>query len=338
MTARIAQVQLALDNGPDRPATDLTDRVSPRLVRLSLSERREAEADELEITLQNADGLLAIPATGRVLSLALGWQSGSDVPLGLVDKGRFTVDEVGEEGPPDVVVIRARSADMTGQLRQRRTKAWKATTLGAILREIAGRHGRAAKIDAQLAAQPVDAIEQEGKSDLVFARDLGRRYDAIATWKDGKLIFLPIGSSATASGAALATVSLRKADGWRWTFNQADREAYDGAAAQWHDQDAGRRKTVEEGGDNRRKLKRVYASEAEARQAAKAAASKAARKPFKFTYDLAIADPALQPDMRVGLAGWNARIDGISWLVESVTTEFGSGGLRQSIEMESALG
>ena len=51
----------------------------------------------------------------------------------------------------------------------------------------------------------------------------------------------------------------------------------DGAEAQWHDQGAARRRTVKVGGDNRRKLKRVYASEAEAKQAAQAAAGRAAR-------------------------------------------------------------
>ena len=329
MTARIAHVRLALEGG-----ADLADMINPRLVRLSLSERREAEADELELVLHNTDGKLAIPEAGRVLTLALGWQSGDDVPLGLVDKGRFTVDEVGEEGPPDVVIVRARSADLTGLLRQRRTKSWKQTTLGAILADIASRHDHTAKVAQQLASHPIAAIEQEGKSDMVFVRDLGRRFDAIATWKDGKLVFLPIGASATASGASLAGATLAKTDGWRWTFNQADREAYDGATAQWQDQDAGRRRTIREGGDNRRKLKRVYSSEEEARQAAKAATSRAGRSPYRFTYELAIADPALQPDMRVGLEGWGDRVAQVQWLIKSIETHFGAYGLKQNIEME----
>ncbi|MCH2496008.1 MAG: phage late control D family protein [Erythrobacter sp.] len=331
MTARIAHVRLALEGG-----ADLAAKINPRLVRLSLSERREAEADELELVLHNADRKLAIPEAGRVLTLAMGWQSGDDVPLGLVDKGRFTVDEVGEEGPPDVVIIRARSADLTGLLRQRRTKSWKQTTLGAILGDIASRHNRTAKVAQQLASQPIAAIEQEGKSDMVFVRDLGRRFDAIATWKDGKLVFLPIGESATASGAPLGTVQLGKIDGWRWTFNQADRESYDGASAQWHDQNAGRRRTVTEGGENRRKLKRIYASESEARHAAKAATSRAARKPYRFTYELAIADPALQPDMRVSLSGFGERIARLNWLVTSIKMHFGSNGLTQFVELEGA--
>ncbi|NCP11368.1 MAG: phage late control D family protein [Sphingomonadales bacterium] len=331
MTARKAAIALAVEGG-----ADLAEKIDPRLVGLSLVEKREGQADELDVRLQNADGRLAIPDPGVVLTLSMGWLSGADVALGLFDKGRFTVDEVGQEGPPDVVTFRARSANLTGLLRQRRTKTWKDITLGALLHEIAARHGSTARVDGALAALQVEPIEQEGKSDAAFVADLGRRYDAIATWKGGKLIFLPIGKSATADGTALGAQLLVKRDGWRWSFNRADRENYDGAAAQWQDQDAGRRRTVEVGGDNRRKLKRVYASEAEARQAATAAAGRAARMPYRFTYDLAIADPALQPDMKVALSGWGDRIDGISWLVESVRTDYSAQGMVQSIELESA--
>jgi len=92
---------------------------------------------------------------------------------------------------------------------------------------------------------------------------------------------------------------------------------------------------VKAGGGNPRKLKRVYASEAEAAQAAKAAQSRAARDPFSFTYDLAIADCALQVDQRISLSGWNSKIDAIDWLVESVETAMDAGGLVQSIKLES---
>lgn len=331
MTVRRAAIQLALESGED-----LADKINPRLVNLSLTESREGEADEIDIRLQNADGLLQIPEPGAVLTLAMGWASGADVPIGLVAKGRFTIAEVGQEGPPDVITFKGQSADMTGQLRQRRTKTWRDRSLGSVLDEIAARHGRTARIEPGLAGLAITIIEQEGKSDLAFVADLGRRYDAIATWKDGRLLFLPIGASATGSGQALATLTLSKRDGLRWTFSQADRERYDGAEAQWQDQDAARRRTVSTGGENRRKLKRVYANEAEARQAAEAASGRAARAPFRFTFDLATADCSLQPDMKITLSGWGAKIDGISWLVQSVRTEFGAYGLRQSIELESA--
>lgn len=333
MAANVAAVTLSIDGG-----ADLTGKVNPRLLELTLSEKREAEADELAITLHNHDGALAVPDPGVHLRLALGWTSRSDSrPTGMVDKGRFTVDEVEQSGPPDVVIVRARSADLTGLYRQRRTRTWRNTTLGSILGRIASEHGGFARIAGGLADKPIAAIEQEGKSDMAFVRDLGRRYDAIATWKAGMLLFAPIGLSAgLGSGSDLPLLTLAKVDGWEWRFAQADREAYDGAEAQWHDQRAGRRRTVKVGGENRRKLKRVYASEAEARQAAEASRTRDARKPFSFEYELAIAEPAIQPDQRVTLRGWGTKIDGLEWLVESVETTLGGSGLTQRITLESA--
>ncbi len=344
MTARKAAISLILEDG-----TDLADKLRPRLLSLRLSEKREDDADEIDLVLQNADGLLAVPRTGVRLALALGWESGADVPVGMVDKGRFTIDEIELSGPPDVLSIRGRSADLTGLLRKRETKSWRDTTLGSVLGQIASRHGRTARVASALVDRAIDVIEQEGKSDMAFVRDLGKRYDAVATWKDNFLLFLPIGSSATAAGAPLGQLVLTRRDGWQWTFREGQRQSYAGAEAQWQDSAAGRRRTVRVAGPvtparegetaptEPKKLKRVYASEAEARQAAEAAASRAARVPYEFTYDLAIADPALQPDMRVTLQGWNPTIDGISWLVKSVETSFEGGtGLRQRLELESA--
>lgn len=332
MAARVAGLRLAIEGGGD-----LANKVNPRLLELTLSEKREAEADELSITLHNHDGALAVPEPGVSLLLALGWRSGDDVPVGLVDKGRFTVDEVGQSGPPDVVTIRARSADLTGLYRKRRTRTWHNTSLGSILGKIAREHGGTARISGGLASAAIKEIEQEGKSDMAFVRDLGRRYDAVATWKAGILLFAPIGQSASiGSGSALDRLTLTKVDGWTWSFGQADREAYDGAEASWHDQRAGRRKTVKVGGENRRKLKRVYASEAEARQAAQASRSRDARRPYTFEYELAVADPAIQPDQRITLQRWGGKIDGLEWLVKSVDTTLGGGGLKQRIVLESA--
>lgn len=329
MAANVAAVALSIVGG-----ADLSDKINPRLVELRLTEKRENDADQIEITLQNADGKLIVPEPDKQLALKIGWQSGKDVPLGMVDKGTFVVDEVAEEGPPDVVTIRARSADLKGRYRKRRTRIWKKTTLGAIIGEIAQRNDRQARVAASLAQLAVDVIEQEGKSDMAFVRDLGRRFDAIATWKAGVLLFAPIGASASIGGTPLATVTLTRQDGNKWRFTRAEREGNDGVEAQWHDASAGRRRTVKTGGKNRRKLKRVYASEAEAKRAAQSAAKRSARQPYSFEYDLAIADPALQPDTRVTLKGWSSKIDAIKWLVVSVETSFGANGLMQKVVLE----
>jgi phage protein D len=328
--ANIAGLRLTLDG------VDLADKINPRFVDLTLSEKRGGAADELSLTLQNADGKLEIPEPGKVIALALGWTSGPDVPVGLVDKGRFTVDEAEPTGPPDQIRITARSADLNGNYRKRRTQVWKDTTVGAVLEQIAARNDVTAQVHPDLAGKTITAIDQHGKSDMLFVKHLGSRYDAVATWKDRRIVFMPIGSTTTASGKSLPSVTLVKRDGWTWRFNRAQREEYDGAEASWHDQGSGKKKKFSTGGSKTKRLKRTYASEADAKQAAEAEASKRQRGSFTFTYDLAIADTRLQPNARVTLSGWNAKIDAIQWLVASVETGMGKSGIKQTIALESS--
>ncbi len=328
--ANIAGIRLTLDG------VDLADKVNPRFLELTLTEKRNGEADELSVTLQNTDGKLEIPEPGKVLTLALGWLSGPDVPVGLVEKGRFTVDEVEASGPPDQIQITARSADLNGDYRKRRTQVWKDTTLGAILQAIAGRHGITAQVHPDLSGKPIASLDQHGKSDMLFVKDLGCRYDALATWKDRKLIFMPIGAPTTASGKPLDTLTLTKRDGWSWRFTHTQRDEYDGAEATWHDQDTGKRQKHSTGGKKTKHLQRTYAREADARQAAEAETTKRKRGAYQFEYDLAIADTRLQPNMRVSLSGWTPKIDAVSWLVKSLETTMRNNGLLQRLTLESA--
>ena len=331
MTSRRAGIALSVVDGES-----LSGRIDGLLESLRLSEKRESDADELEFTLTNTDGAIAMPPTGAKLSLQLGWIAEPTGLTGLVDKGLFVVDEVSLQGPPNLIIVTARSADLTGALREKRTQSWRDTTLGAILDAIAARHGRSVFVAPDLASLAIEVIEQEGKSDMAFLRDLGKRYDAIATWKNDALLFLPIGASNTASGQALPVLNFQPRDGFTWSARETGRDRYDGARAQWHNQNTGRRHTVSVGGtENPRKLKRVYASEAEARQAAQATFSRDKRSPWTFELGITIADPALGPDMRAKLTGWSPRLDELSWLIESVETSYDGQGLRQRLTFES---
>ena len=90
---------------------DLSDRLRPRLVSLSISEKRGDEADQLDVVLNDTDGQLGIPKEGAVLHVQLGWRQGRDVAVGLIDKGSFKVDDVSHSGPPDQITIKARAAE-----------------------------------------------------------------------------------------------------------------------------------------------------------------------------------------------------------------------------------
>ena len=329
--ANIADVRLTLADG-----TDLTDRVNPRLIDLTLTEKSGEEADQLEVTIHNHDRAIAPPKKGALLNLSLGWKSGTDVGAVLIAKGRFKVDESRRGGPPDVIRLRARAVDFASDYKLRRNSVWKDTTLGAVLTQIAGRNGLTPRIHPDLAAKPIPALEQKAKSDMALVRDLGRRFDALAAPKGGALVFLPRGSATTATGTAIPEVALTREEGWAWEFGAASRGDYDGAQASYRDLDGGRNRTVKVGGGKKKRLKKVYANEADARAAAEGETAKRKRGVYEFSYDLALGDPGLTPGMRVFLVGWDSEIDGLKWLVSEATHKLGGGGLSTSIKMESA--
>lgn len=334
LIANVAGVRLITEGGDD-----LTDRINPRLLSLQLTESREDKADKLDLTLHNADGQLAPLRKGMILSLALGWLRGDGVTLGLVDKGRFTVDEVEKAGPPDVVTLRARSADLNGAYRKRRTAHHKDTTLGAVVSRIAKANGYRAKVHPSLASKPIAFAEQAGKSDMAFVRDLGKRFDATATVKDRTLIFAPIAGGQTAASTNLPALTLTKRDGNSWRFTATQREEHDGAEAQYHDPKTARRHTVRSGGKkNPHRLRRTYASKQDAQAASDAQHSRQQRATHSFEYTLALGDAALIPERPVVLKGWDSEIDGLHWSIKEVGHSFSENeGLTTRITLDGKL-
>lgn len=320
---------------------DLTEKLAPRLVSLRLSEKRGEAADELEIVLTDADGKLAIPPEDARLTVELGWERGTGVTAGLVNKGSFKVDEVSWDGPPDQITITARSADLKDSFRTRKSKVWKATTLGAIVGAIAGANGLKPRCHADLSGTAVTAAEQHNKSDMQFLRDLGRRYDAVATVKDGCLIFAPVNAKTTATGKAIPALKFTRTGGklgMKASWRRAARDnGQDGAEAQYHDADAAQRKKAAKGGPKRRRLKRVYASEQDAGHAASAETNRLKRAAASLDLELALGDATAAPGMRVTVTGFKPQIDAQEWLVAEVEhTMDGRAGFHTSLKMEAA--
>lgn len=315
---------------------DLTDRIRPRLSSLTITEKRGDEADQLDIVLDDSDGAIELPHPGAVLSVELGWLQGSGVTPGLVDKGRFKVDEVEHSGAPDVITIRARSADFTSDLRVRREKSWHDTTIGAIVAEIAGRNGLEARCAPALASIAVTALAQSRESDMALLRRLGREHDAVATIKRGALIFLAIGAGETPGGQALPQLEIRRSSGDRHVYRVEKREEVGGVSADWHDRGEAKRQTVTIGqADGARKLSHVYATKGDATRAAKAAKSRAARQPVTLSLNLALGRPEIFPEQKARVSGFKAPIDAASWLVQEVTHSYSGQGLISALKLEN---
>lgn len=314
--------------------TDLTERIAPRLLDLTLTECRGGEADQLDLRIHDHDGKMALPKRGVRLAVALGWKA-----AGLVDKGTFIVDEVEYSGAPDIITVRARSADLTADMRTRRERSWHNTTLGTVLNTLAGEHGLTPRVADALARTKLPHLDQANESDMNLLTRLGQRFDAVATVKGGALVFAPIGAGTTATGKPLPTVTLTRRDGDQHRYSVADRDAYTGVRAYWVDKGKARRQSVLVGtDDNAKRLRESYADEATARQHAHAELERVKRGLAKFDFTLAIGRADLFPEQTLMVSGFKPEIDRQRWLIAKTThTINGSSGSTTSLELESAL-
>lgn len=113
------------------------------------------------------------------------------------------MDEIEHTGAPDRLTIRARSADFRETLNTRREKSWHKTTVGEVVKEIAARHKLKMALGKDLSDKPVEHIDQTNESDGSFLMRLARQYGAIASVKNGNLLFIRQGQGKSASGKPL---------------------------------------------------------------------------------------------------------------------------------------
>ncbi|MCB2255374.1 phage late control D family protein [Pseudomonas chlororaphis] len=313
---------------------DIAQLISPRLMSLLLTDNRGIEADQLSITLSDHDGMLAIPRTGAVIRLWLGWSD-----TGLVDKGTYTVDEAEHTGAPDVLSIRARSADLRKGLKTKRERSWSNTTLGKILGDIATSNGLKATIASALGGLPILQLDQANESDANLISRVGEEFDAVVTVKAGCLLCLPAGGGKTASGLALPHVTLTRADGDQHRYLLADRDSYDGVRAYFYDvNSAKKQEAIAGGGENLKDLRHTYSDRQSALRAARSEFNRLQRGSATLSYTLAVGRPDLIPELTYTLQGVKTEIDEIIWYGGNVQHNLSAdSGYTVSLELESKL-
>ncbi|WP_213223688.1 phage late control D family protein [Klebsiella grimontii] len=348
---------------------DITGNISNRLMSLTMTDNRGFEADQLDIELDDADGLVELPLRGAVLTLYLGWKG-----FALMGKGSFTVDEVEHHGAPDTVTIRARSADFRGTLNSRREESWHDKTLGEIVAAIATRNKLASSVIPELAGIKIPHIDQSQESDAKFLTRLAERNGGEVSVKAGKLLFLRAGRGVTTSGKAIPQVTITRSDGDRHQFSIADRGAYTGVTAKWlHTKDPKPKKVkikrkpkeqhlralqhpkaktkkketktpeAREGeymvgeDDNVFALTTIYATKAQAIRAAQAKWDKLQRGVAEFSIRLATGRADLYPETPVQVSGFKRVIDEQSWTITKVMHSLSNRGFTTSLELEVRL-
>ncbi|HFT4351211.1 TPA: phage late control D family protein [Klebsiella pneumoniae] len=329
--------------------------LDPRIISLELTDNRGFEADELTIVIDDSDGLIELPPRGAELSVSLGWQGEP-----LVYKGVYTVDEVAHSGPPDRLEITARSADFRDEFNVKREVSWHDVTVERIVSAIARRYKLTPVISEQLMNAEIDHADQTQESDMSFLTRMADLLGAIATIKNGCLLFILPGSGVSAKGKALPEFAITRSSGDRHSFRIADRDAYTGVQAYWLDLEFGKKKKVTVKARKKKNekkprsssregdyiagedgnvfvLRTTYASETAAQRAAAAKWQQLKRGAAEFNMTLARGRADLYPEMHGTVSGFKADINNQDWIIAKATHSIDDGGFKTQLELEAKI-
>ncbi|HDK5760865.1 TPA: phage late control D family protein [Klebsiella pneumoniae] len=329
--------------------------LDPRIISLELTDNRGFEADELTIAIDDSDGLIELPPRGAELSVSLGWQGEP-----LVYKGVYTVDEVAHSGPPDRLEITARSADFRDEFNVKREVSWHDVTVERIVSAIARRYKLTPVISEQLMSAEIDHADQTQESDMSFLTRMADLLGAIATIKNGSLLFILPGGGVSANGKALPQFAITRSSGDRHSFRIADRDAYTGVQAYWLDLEFGKKKkvTVKERKKNTENkprssaregdyiagedgnvfvLRTTFNNETAAQRAAAAKWQQLKRGAAEFNMTLAYGRADLYPEMHGTVLGFKTDMNNQDWIIAKATHTIDDGGFKTQLELEAKI-
>ncbi|KFB99458.1 phage late control gene D protein [Trabulsiella guamensis ATCC 49490] len=361
ITGAIDGYNASLTDAVKSPAFSITlggkvlTQLDERIMSLSLTDNRGFDADQLSISVDDTDGAVALPPRGAEIAVSFGWMGEP-----LTYKGLYTVDEISHEGPPDAIGISARSADFREGLNVKREVSWHDVTVERVVSAIAHRYGLKAQISEMLMNIEIDHADQTQESDMSFLTRMAEMLGAIATVKNGYLLFIMPGGGVSADGKALPSATVNRMSGDRHSFRIADRDAYTGVRAYWLDLNFGKKKKVSvrrrkpakpvkeksssregdymEGADgNVYVLRKTYQNETAARRAAAAKWQQLQRGAAEFSITLARGRAELYPEMHVTVSGFKDKIDVQDWIISRVEHVIDSNGYTTRIELEAKI-
>lgn len=314
---------------------DISEKIQTRLIRLNITDNRGIEADTVEIELSDHDGSLLIPPKGAELDVYIGWSN-----QGLVYKGKYIVKEREYSGVPDILTIRGASADLKATFKKKKERSFDNKTIKDIVNTIATEQQLKAMINDQL-GQIILAHIDQNESDANLMTRIADEHDAIATVKNGYLLFMPKGESKTISGLDLPMfiITRNMGDSHRWADTDGADEV-SGVTVYYYDNDKAKRQKVTIGmsDENTRELRNIQRDEKSAKRIAQAEFNRIKSKSATFSYKLAYGKPELIPEMQMQFMGLKSEIDDIIWLGTRVVHTLSSdNGYTTDLELEVYL-
>lgn len=334
-----------------------------RIISIRLTDKRGFEADELTIELDDTDQSLAFPPQDSQIKLWLGYRES-----GLIYKGAYRITEISWQGAPDTLHITAQAADMSSKLAEQQEKSWHQTSLKTIVETIAKQHNLIPVIGKNYQNEPIAHIDQTNESDAAFLTRLAEQYDAVATVKDGRLLFIAAGEAATADGTPLPEIILSRQSTDQYHYRRSATQNHQAVRACYTDKKTGKKqeviiskdnvrpvKTTQTKAKNKRRqtvkttppvktdglkiktLRHLYPNRGSAEHGARAAFKRLKRSSEEFEIQINPGRPEITPESPVVLQGFKAEIDAAQWIGVEIETTLDQNGLSSKIKLESRL-
>lgn len=294
--------------------SDISNVIEELFEYISVTDQTGIESDTCEISLiDDPVTPISIPPRGAEMEILMGYDDA------LVPMGKYIVDEIELEGPPEKMVIRGRAAAQTasksGQvsMQTQKSRTWaKDTTIEATVRKIAKEHNLDFMVSDSLKAVKLPQTSQSDESDLSFLFRLAKRYDAICKPAGAKLLFVKRGE------IQLDVLSLTRYQLSKWSMVRSSRDSTGTVIAYWHEKAKAKKHEVKLGdGEPVRRLRHAYADAASAKAGAQAALDKSKRDEDKLSITLP-GDPHVSAESPVTISEIRDGING-DWIVDSVT-------------------
>lgn len=290
------------------------------------------ESDTLKLTI-DIEGLEGLPSVDGKIGLRVGYRES-----GLVDKGEFVITRRTPNLFPMRLLLVATAApfkvkDETG-FKARRSASYGPTTLGALFREIASKHGFSPRVAPELAMIKIAHIDQSNETDMGFLTRIVRDHDAVTKQVNDLWVLARRGQVKSLSGQILADVPISVTTDNRpgdrsfiaASIDDDSRVKFRGCKTTWWDGAAGKECIVETGSEPFKKVRQRYQGEAEAKAAGEGESRRMEREAVKLRIDCP-GNPGLAAEGLIVLDGtWPSFMQG-RWSVDKVTA---SGSRQQS--------
>ncbi|WP_137163833.1 phage late control D family protein [Pseudomonas asiatica] len=308
---------------------DITALINDRLLLLRTSDKPGMESDEFELRIDDRAQAVTLPSRGAKIEVFLGYSAQAMARL-----GSYTVDEVEVTGPPDTITLRGKASDMRGSGKTTRSGSWEDVALAKIVSDVAARNGWEPGCTVQT---KVPRIDQRNESDFNFITRLAKQYDCTAKVASGKLVVLPRQGGQSASGKAIGTVTISRADVSRYSFRLGDRNTQKAVKTQHQDKDTGKLSVVELGNDDAptglpgvHTDRHIYPNKSAAEQAAKARLAAFNRSTAAVRLEM-VGRTDLFAERTINAQGFKNGLDG-EYLVDSVEQVFTASGWTTTVE------